>query len=115
MSDHWSEHREGGGRFALWLIRSIGLKCGRTCSRLLLYPITLYFYLRRGRERRASRDYLKRMFGRPASAWMVMRHIHCFAATLLDTTDELSQQFKDKLLPAIPSRTIVRSTPAAIS
>ena len=84
MSDHWSEHREGGGRFALWLIRSIGLKCGRTCSRLLLYPITLYFYLRRGRERRASRDYLKRMFGRPASAWMVMRHIHCFAATLLD-------------------------------
>lgn len=84
MSDHWSEHREGGGRFALWLIRTFALLFGRRCSRLLLYPITLYFFFRRGRERRASYAYLERMFGRPANAWMVMRHIHCFAATMLD-------------------------------
>ncbi|HMM66426.1 MAG TPA: acyltransferase [Dokdonella sp.] len=84
MSKHWSEHREGGGRFALWLIRTIGLTCGRRCSRLLLYPITLYFFLRRHDERRASYAYLERVFGRKASAWMVMRHIHCFASTILD-------------------------------
>jgi predicted LPLAT superfamily acyltransferase len=84
MSEHWSEHREGGGRFALWLIRTIGLKCGRACSRLLLYPITLYFFLRRTEERRASYAYLERIFGKPASAWMVMRHLHCFASTILD-------------------------------
>jgi predicted LPLAT superfamily acyltransferase len=84
MSEHWSEHREGGGRFALWLICTIGLKCGRACSRLLLYPITLYFFFRRTEERRASYAYLERIFGKPANAWMVMRHLHCFAATILD-------------------------------
>ena len=35
MSKHWSEHREGGGRFALWLIFNIGLRCGRGCVLLL--------------------------------------------------------------------------------
>ncbi|MGB0132353.1 acyltransferase [Dokdonella sp.] len=93
MSEHWSEHREGGGRFALWLIRTIGLTMGRRVGRFLLYPITLYFFLRRRGERRASYEYLERIFGRPASAWMVMRHIHCFAATILDRlyllTDDL--------------------------
>ena len=84
MSAHWSEHREGGSRFALWLIRTFGLRFGRPCSRLLLYPITLYFFLRRGAERRASYDYLQRITGRPANWRMVYRHIHCFASTILD-------------------------------
>ena len=84
MSAHWSEHREGGSRFALWLIRTFGLRFGRPCSRLLLYPITLYFFLRRGAERRASYDYLQRIIGRPANWRMVYRHIHCFASTILD-------------------------------
>lgn len=75
---------EGGGRFALWLILTIGLRCGRRVSRMLLYPITLYFFLRRRGERRASYAYLERVFGRPASAWQVMRHIHHFASTILD-------------------------------
>ncbi|HQZ63037.1 MAG TPA: acyltransferase, partial [Dokdonella sp.] len=94
MSKHWSEHREGGGRFALWLIFNIGLRCGRTCGRVLLYPITLYFFLRRGAERRASHVYLARVFGKPASAWMVMRHIHCFAATILDRIYLLSEHLR---------------------
>ncbi len=81
---HWTQQSEGGGRFALWLIRTIGLRLGRGPARLLLYPITLYFFLRRGAERRASRAYLERITGRPASAWQVMRHIHGFAATILD-------------------------------
>ncbi len=84
MSQHWSQRREGGGRFALWLIRTIGLNCGRGFSRLLLYPITLYFFLRRGRERHASRQFLRLATGRPASTWMVLRHIHHYAATILD-------------------------------
>lgn len=84
MSAHWSESREGGGRFALWLIRSIGLHLGRPVARALLYPITLYFFFRRGPERRASRAYLARAFGRPARAHEVMKHIHAYAATILD-------------------------------
>jgi predicted LPLAT superfamily acyltransferase len=84
VNPHWSGRREGGGRFALWLIRSIGLRLGRPAARALLYPITLYFFLRRGPERRASRAFLSRALGRSAGTWAVLRHIHCYAATILD-------------------------------
>ena len=94
MSDHWSEHREGGGRFAIWLIRTIGLTFGRACARLLLYPITLYFFLRRAAERRASYFYLERVLGKPATAWMVMRHIHSFASTILDRIYLLTENLR---------------------
>ena len=47
MSVQWKQRREGGGRFALWLIRSIGRYGGRGVARACLYPITLYFLLRR--------------------------------------------------------------------
>ena len=81
---HWSERHEGGGRFAVWLIRTIGLHLGRPTARALLYPITLYFFFRRGPERRASRAFLSRAFGTSAGTWSVLRHIHCYAATILD-------------------------------
>ncbi len=84
MTEHWQSRPEGGGRFALWLIRTIALRGGRPLGRMLLYPITLYFYLRRGPERRASRSFLERVLGRPVTPWQVMKHIHCFAATILD-------------------------------
>jgi predicted LPLAT superfamily acyltransferase len=84
MSEHWQSRPEGGGRFAFWLIRSIALHGGRGVGRLCLYPITLYFYLRRKPERQASKAYLERVFKRSASTIDVMRHIHCFASTLLD-------------------------------
>jgi len=86
----WKARPEGGGRFALLLIVNIAIHCGRGISRLLLYPITLYFLLRRGPERRASRDYLGRVFGRPARLIEVARHIHCFASTILDRVFLLS-------------------------
>jgi predicted LPLAT superfamily acyltransferase len=82
--EHWQNRPEGGGRFAIWLIRAIALHGGRRLARLCLYPITGYFYLRRGPERRASAQYLQRVFGRPATRWQVLRHIHAFAATILD-------------------------------
>ena len=83
-SEHWQSRPEGGGRFALWLIRTIALHGGRRLGRCCLYPITLYFYCRRGPERRASARYLERVFGRPATPWQVLKHIHCFAATIMD-------------------------------
>jgi predicted LPLAT superfamily acyltransferase len=84
MSARWKQRPEGGGRFALWLIRSIGKHGGRRVGRACLYPITLYFLARRGPERRASRAWLSRASGRPASLLQVARHIHAFAATILD-------------------------------
>lgn len=83
MSD-WKQRREGGGRFAIWLIRSIGRYGGRGVARSLLPFITVYFLLRRGAERRDSLDYLSRVLGRRATWWDVARHIHCFASTILD-------------------------------
>ena len=81
---HWRQRHEGGGRFALWLIRTLALHGGRRCGRLLLYPITLYFFLRRGEERRASRQYLARVFGRRPGVWQMLRQFHAYAATTLD-------------------------------
>ncbi|MDC8013327.1 acyltransferase [Tahibacter soli] len=81
---HWTERPEGGGRFAVWLIRTIALYGGRRVARVILYPITLYFYLRRRPEREASRAFLTRALGRPARTLDVMRHIHRFAGVILD-------------------------------
>ena len=84
MSAHWHQRREAGGRFAIWLIRAAGLHAGRAFARAWLYPITLYFFFRRTRERRDSREFLDTALGRPAHAWDILRHIHSYAATILD-------------------------------
>jgi predicted LPLAT superfamily acyltransferase len=84
MSVEWRERREAGGHFAIWLIRAAGLYVGRGFARAWLYPITLYFFFRRTRERRDSRVFLSLALGRPARAWDIFKHIHCYAATILD-------------------------------
>ena len=93
-TEHWQSRPEGGGYFAIWLIRTIGLYCGRTFARLFLYPVTLYFYFRRGLERRSSYDYLQRVFGKRATAWQVMKLIHAFASTILDRVFLLARGLK---------------------
>ena len=84
MSASWKRRPEGGGRFAMWLLRGIGRHGGRPLARLLLYPITLYFLLRRGPERRASIAFLGRALGRSADLRDGARHVHAFASTILD-------------------------------
>ena len=93
MSAEWQQRPEGGGRFALWLIRNIARGGGRLISRVLLYPITAYFLCVRGPERRSSRAYLSRVHGRPVGLMAVARHIHSFAATILDRVFMLTGQF----------------------
>ena len=95
MSEHWQSRPEGGNRFALWLIRSVALYGGRGFARLFLYPITLYYYWRRRPERDASRQFLERVLQRPATTWEVMKHIHCFASTMLDRVFLLARGEKD--------------------
>lgn len=80
----WKARPEGGGRLPIRAIGLMARHAGRGVTRLLLYPITLYFLLVRGVERRASRDYLTRLLGRPATLWQAARHVHCFASTILD-------------------------------
>jgi predicted LPLAT superfamily acyltransferase len=94
VSAEWKRRREGGGWLGIWLFRNIGRHGGRTAARLLLYPVTLYYLLRRGEERRDSRAYLQRVLGRPARLRDVARHIHTFAATILDRVFLLGEDMR---------------------
>jgi predicted LPLAT superfamily acyltransferase len=94
LSADWTRRPEGGSRFAIRLLRRLALGAGRAPTRLLLLPITLYFLLRRGPERRAARAYLTRVLGRPARLIDVARLIHRFAGTILDRVYLLGEQFR---------------------
>ena len=84
MSLDWRRHDERGTPFQLWLMRAVALRLGRWPTRLLLYPLTLYFLCVAHEQRCVSRHYLRRALGREPNWWHVARHFHCFAATLLD-------------------------------
>lgn len=84
MTGKWTERPEGGGRTALRLLIAIALRFGRAPARLILYPVALYFMVRRGPERRASRAYLARVLGRPATMRDGFRHVLNFAQVTLD-------------------------------
>ncbi|MCR6687737.1 hypothetical protein [Pseudoxanthomonas sp.] len=66
------------------LLVAIARHGGRGLARLCLWPITAYFVLVRGPERRASRAWLSRVRGRRAGLWAAARHVHAFSATILD-------------------------------
>ena len=94
MSADWKQRPEGGSRLALWLFRNAARYGGRSLGRALLYPTTLYFLMLRAPERRASRAYLARVLPRPPSLLDVARHIHAFAATILDRVFMLTGQME---------------------
>jgi predicted LPLAT superfamily acyltransferase len=80
----WHAQGERGNLAALRLITWITLHVGRWASRLLLWPIALYFWCVVPAARRASRQYLALCLGRSVGAWSVIRHIHTFSAVILD-------------------------------
>ena len=84
MSGHWATQRERGSVFAMKLITWIAFSFGRRISRALLYPVCLYFVLFARAGVRASRQYLGRVFGRPATWREVFQHHFVFASVLLD-------------------------------
>jgi predicted LPLAT superfamily acyltransferase len=90
----WKQRPEGGGFFAIWLIRTIARRGGRGLARSLLWPITFYFLLMRGPERRASLAYLQRVLPVRPNLAHVARHIHTFASTILDRVFLLSGQLE---------------------
>jgi predicted LPLAT superfamily acyltransferase len=85
-------HAERGSPLMLWIMREIGLRMGRPVSRLLLYPITIYFLLTAREHKRWSRLYLARVLGRPARWRDSFWHYHTFASTILDRVYLLSDQ-----------------------
>lgn len=75
---------ERGNLLVLRLIVWIALRIGRPAGRALLYPITLYFLVTAPAARRGSWLFLRRTLGREPGWRELFRHIHCFAATILD-------------------------------
>ncbi len=90
----WSELPERGTPLMLRVIHWVATRVGRPAARLLLYPITLYFLLSAHEARRASCDYLPRALGHDVSWRHAFRHIHCFAATILDRVYLLAGNFE---------------------
>ena len=80
----WTARRERSHLWVLRLMRWIAVHAGRRLARGVLHPITLYYLLANPPARRASAGYLSRALGRPARLADVYRHIHHFAATILD-------------------------------
>ena len=91
MSTTWLEQRERGNlaavRLMTWLTRALGHRAGR----VLLFPICCYFVAFAPGARRASRDYLQRIFAAPVGIAQVYRHFHVFASSLLDRIEMLSR------------------------
>ncbi|MEQ1635332.1 MAG: hypothetical protein ABL903_01495 [Methylococcales bacterium] len=93
MNSAWQAHKEHSTPLAINTIRWIALNMGRPSARLLLYPITLYYLLFAPKQRRGSQLYLTKIFKRPPSWLQLAKHIHCFAATILDRIYLITGQF----------------------
>jgi predicted LPLAT superfamily acyltransferase len=93
-ANRWGDLPERGTPTSLRVIAWIAAHIGRPATRLLLYPITLYFVISAREARRISYEYLRRVRGRPARWWHVFRHFHCFAATILDRLYLLRGEFE---------------------
>lgn len=84
MNTQWLAQSERSNVLAIRSLVWIASTLGRRVAQLLLYPICLYFLLFSVRARRASKHYLQRVLGRPATWRDVFQHYFTFAAVNLD-------------------------------
>tara|TARA_R110000868_G_scaffold166806_4_gene400933 strand:+ start:10351 stop:12069 length:1719 start_codon:yes stop_codon:yes gene_type:complete len=88
-STHWAKLGERGGALGLWILAGAFRLFGRHVSLALMTPVVLFFFLTGKTQRRASRDFLERLWRagglvtRPG--WfMSFRHFMSFGAAALD-------------------------------
>ena len=84
MSGRWRAQPERGSRNALRLIIWLALHCGRPLCRVLLIPISAYFFITAPLTRRSSQAFLSRALERRATWRDTFSHLFVFATTLLD-------------------------------
>jgi predicted LPLAT superfamily acyltransferase len=89
----WTEQRERSNLWMLRLMRWISVALGRPVARVAVHLIATYFLLAGGQPVRESRRYLERVFGRPPTWRERYRHVHHFAATILDRVYLLLERF----------------------
>lgn len=80
----WHERPEAGGARAVRLMSWIARALGRPVARLVLFPVSAFFLFVRGPERVASRTFLTRALGRPATLLDAAKHVFTFASVTLD-------------------------------
>jgi predicted LPLAT superfamily acyltransferase len=92
--DHaaWATRRERGTAATIRLIVWLALHLGRPVTRLLLFPICLYFLVFSTSSRTASVAYLRRALGREPRVSDRFRHYHRFAGCVLDRVYLLNDQ-----------------------
>lgn len=88
----WMQRKERGSSALLAFMTKLSLLLGRRLSRPILYPIALYFLVAVRPARMASRDYLTRCLGRPASLFDCYKHIFAFTTTIHDRVYLLNEQ-----------------------
>ncbi len=88
----WPTRGERGAAVAIRLIVWIALHLGRPLTRLLLYPICLYFLVFSKGSRAASGGYLRRVLGHEPRLSDFFRHYFAFASCVLDRVYLLNNQ-----------------------
>jgi predicted LPLAT superfamily acyltransferase len=80
----WLQQKERGSALLTAAGARLVLLVGRRLGAALLYPVCAYFLVFSTAARRASADYLRRVFGRRPTWRERFRHYHTFASTILD-------------------------------
>ena len=89
----WAERQERSNLTLLRVMTWLSLRFGRPASRLVLHLIATYFVLFSPAACGASRDYLRRVLGRPARWRDVYRHVFTFATTVHDRVYLMNERF----------------------
>ncbi|WP_176050345.1 acyl-CoA synthetase [Burkholderia sp. BCC1644] len=89
----WAERQERSNAGLLRTMTWISLRFGRQRARIVLHLIATYFVLFSPVACAASRDYLRRVLGRPVRWRDVYRHVFTFAATIHDRVYLMNGRF----------------------
>jgi predicted LPLAT superfamily acyltransferase len=84
MSGKWRAQPERGSRNALRLIIWLALHCGRPLCRVLLVPVSAYFFITAPLARRSSQAFMGRALERRPTWRDTFSHLFVFGTTLLD-------------------------------
>jgi predicted LPLAT superfamily acyltransferase len=96
MTKHWAEKPENGTYLGMRILLTLYRWGLRFLVIALLWPVTLYFFLRDGAARRASLQYLRQLhthaptqspFTRVPGYWQVYRHFLTFAFAAVQKMD----------------------------
>ena len=94
MSQDWLRQRERANAASLRLLARLALLLGRPAGRMLLFPVCLYFLIFSVRAKAASRQYLRKVLGRPPGSADLFRHYYSFATVALDRMYLLRARFE---------------------